>query len=84
MSFSFEDIKCAEILSLFPLKVASLKKLIKKKVSQLEKLKARYVENGYENDIWIYTRIILYFEHILELLKKVDFRILIKEIRERK
>ena len=84
MSFSFEDIQCAEILSLFQIQIPSIERLIIKKIRQLKNIRAHYVDDGYENGFWTYTRIILYFEHMLELLRKIEFRMLIKEMRERK
>ncbi len=68
MVINIEDRKIAELISLNPLKLTTIKKHIHRRIEFLK---------GDDTHL----SIIAYLAHILELIKMVDFRILVRNIK---
>lgn len=69
MLFNIEDRKIAELIALIPLRLNTIKKRILKRIEFLK---------GDDTHL----SIIAYLTHILELIKMVNFRILVRNIKK--
>ncbi len=76
MPLTIKERQLAELISLFPLSLLGLKKRIKRRIELLKQENFEY-QNGFGK-----IQLIFYLKHIIELLARAEFRILIKLIKE--